>query len=408
MSILYHQSNGIPIRLAYAGGGYRSHAYSICEIEKEQLQQKYNTFVKSTNNILLLLNKDGFNTFMDSEAVEQFLYGASVKTLSTSIGKERLSPGGREYDLFPEVKIWDKELVHNIDWQKFMSTFYVFVFSETSFEFKMWEYIKEILLLIANDSAVLHRVIKNAQDDNDEQQIQEFWNSICYLLKEKIMNWCSNECCWLAFMGIKEAAPIFDLCNNIDFYEIEKYFCSIVDHIALERLLNYDLSIDNIFGINGVFFYDEYSELTAIDENIRKQICDIIMAMGDSCKSEYLIVHCYNLAQKYAIKEQKEILDLKMKPYRKKESVKIFNSKPRTYQLKGKHAEIVKAIGRFSVGVTLFSVALLLVWIILFVISLMGSFESLNNFSLTGGIWTLAVAGISFGIALTSSWIAGD
>ncbi len=393
MSRAYRTSDGKQIRMAYAGGGYISRKYYVSLVESGHVKDAYDNLIANLNNELLIANELITECFERKEEIEIFLYGSTVEKLSTPIEGN----SSRNYR-FINAKEWNLETIKGIDWKMFMTAFYVFVFSETSFEGGMWKNIKNILLTLGTNKDILYKNLKQTDLENKEETEREFWNVICYLLKEKIEDWCSEETCWLAFEGVSEVKPVFKLSENINYYELEEYFCDIANKVAIKRLVDDNWEEHSDYDVEWMFFYDEYLELESIDEDIKDiikhYICERYKEIGEHHGIKYYhgAAHWYEKAKEYANDNQKKEIDLKMKPINRKfETEKVYQK-----------------IEKILAGLVLLGVVFLVVFVLLFIIALIGRFATLNRISVVGGIVSLIIEGISalmFGLLMKTGKI---
>lgn len=400
MSMPYRISNGTKVNIRYAGGGYRNHFFSISVEDNVSIEEKYNKFVETLDSKILFLNNEGKKYIKDIEEIERFLYGATVEELCTPIERntdiESLTdPFDRMLARTPKFiseKTWDREDVVNMDCQMFIASFYVFVFSDTTFEGAMWGYLQQILLFLSNCNDLVLST-KFYGETSTVKEIRDFWNVICELLYSKIANWCNEENCWNAFTGITKCKPVFEIWNKPKYDMIEKEFCSMADTIALDRIKDNINTPPNFeLDVNNWFFYDEYFELDDVNKDIKTQIRLLICNRYISGGMYYKNRGCYDVSErwyeealKYANEEQKEHIYLQLDGVKKSlihEGVKEW---------------LCEELPIYFFIICFF---VFLICVILFVVTLVIDSSILHKISLIGGIISLSGAIFSFVIAL--------
>ena len=174
----------------------------------------------------------------------------------------------------------------------------------------------------------------------------------------------------------------------MNYYELEEYFCNIANNIAIKRLVDDNWEDHNDYDdydVEWMFFYDEYLRLESIDEDIKDIIkhfiCERYKEIGDYHGVEYYhgAARWYENAKKYANDNQKKEIDSKMKPINRKFFIE----------------EVFDKIGMLLSLIMLLGVASLVVFVVLFIIALIGSVAALNRVAVTGGIISVIVAVVS-------------
>ncbi len=271
MSVEFRFDNGKYGRIMLGAEGFRKIRVDLNYSEDQPSAiEQYNESIYECENPLLVVSEKYLRYFSDIDGVSEYFLGMTYENLCTPtdcVG---------HYYSYPDVTEWDEQKIENLNWDMFLVTFYLFVFSTNNFSFSYyWKGLKQIFKAIQEDEKLFERLTLD-RTENLEQHKEGFWYYIQREIYYNILKKCTDKSCWLAFCGIKEIKETFTEIDRDLYLDFEKKFCDIMDKIALDRMIEnqkgpFKLIFESL-DINNIFFYDEYFTLSSVSKEVKEKI----------------------------------------------------------------------------------------------------------------------------------------
>ncbi len=360
------------------------------------VEEKYTEITESCNCQLLTVSDNCLAYFSKVSDISKYLFGVTAEELCTPNNPEN------RYSSYPEAIAWDKSKISTMNWDMFLLALYLFIFSESEFSSFYWKQLKQIIQGIQSDDNLFKRVAFG-KTKNFYEDANTFWNKTYEELGKKVLRMCSAQTCWLAFQGLKEIKETFSIIEHEQYVELEKKFCTLMDGIAIEKLLYDDrdkieyLTIDAL-DINNIFFYDEYFELESVDLSAKKEIYKLAFErflwaadwLRDRNQNYIAADKMYDKALQYANAEKASLIKSR------RENNRAFILKQRKLDKKNKIKNAAKSIFELIMVIGVIAGAIIgVIFTVLTLISLVFSLNGLFDVSWVGMVICFSITAAS-------------
>ncbi len=398
MSIPYRFPDGSYGRISITPRSLRESLANLSFAENATpVREKYNEVIDGCNCRLLAVSDNYLEYFLRISDVSEYLFGITVDELCTP------SDTNAHFPTFPKMEKWDSEKISTMNWDMFLVSLYLFIFSNSDFDSFYWQQLRCILQIVERDISLFKRVTFG-RIKNFEKDAKVFWDKIYELLSHKVIRMCFLQTCWSAFEGLCEIKETLPIAGETRYTELERKFCLLMDDIAVEKLRrdNRDeikyISFDTV-NINNVFFYDDYFSLESVNRSAKEKVYQLAFErylwaadmLADYNQNYIDADELYVKALEYANAEQALLIKSRrdaVLPYiqRQKEDIRKAQRKDRK----------LKITENITFPAILLAAVAFVVFAVLAIIALIFSLKKLLYVSWVAIIISVAIAIISF------------